>query len=321
MKAGPTILCTACLAISVHQFATGANIAHSTVKWNNVRANVVYSNLTSPNVKVTPALARRGTGSSEGFGSMVARLKPTAAITGTFFCTRSLQPTGDIVIEGRQLHTGSVGTGLCITREGRVEFRSMKAGRTSDWQDCEAVMCAGPTLVRNGKYAVSPKSEGFRDPGLFGRKRRAAVGLTKNNKLAMVTVDKAITLGELAKIMMHIGAVDAVDMDGGSSTALCYRGKIVSRPGRNLTNLLVVYETPTLYASSRSQLAPNMPRYTAAPAPAAPAPSVMASGGPILSNLLPKPSTTPVSDAIYWNAYRPNVGRHGGPQVIGSRPD
>lgn len=319
MKTRLTILCTACFALSAQQFAVAANVSYARVEWNHVRANVVYANMTSSSVRVTPALARRGTGSSESFGSMVGRLRPTAAITGTFFCTRSLQPTGDIVIEGRRMHTGSVGTGLCITGDGRVDFKPMKDGRVSGWQDYKAVMCAGPTLVRNGKYAVSPKSEGFRDPGLFGRKRRAAVGLTGNNKLAMVTVDKAVTLGELAKIMIHIGAVDAVDMDGGSSTALCYRGKIVSRPGRSLTNLLVVYETPTLYASCRSQLAPNMPTHTADSTRETRSPSVMASGGPLLSSLLPKPSTTPVSDAIYWNAYWPNVGRHGGIQVIGSR--
>ncbi len=310
MKHRLLILCTAFIALSIREPALGASISYARTTWNRIAANIVYVNMNSPNVRVTPALAKKGTGSSEGFGSIVKRLHPTAAITGTFFCTRSLQPTGDIVIEGRQMHHGSVGTGLCIMDDGRVEFKTLKDGRASGWQGCTAVMCGGPTLVRAGKVALAPKSEGFSDPEIFRQKRRVAAGLTKSNKLLMVAVDKPVSLSDLAKLMIHLGAVDAIDLDGGSSTALYYRGKIVSRPGRSLTNLLVVYESPSQYAAYRSRLAPKMPQLASVTQPA----PILDDG--IISDLFGKrPKLCPAY------ALRPlSPGAQDGLQVISSKP-
>jgi len=313
MKRGLLILCTAFIALSAPESALAANVSYVRTVWNHTSANVVQVNMDSPNIRVTPALAKHGAGSSEGFKSMVNRLHPIAAITGTFFCTRSLQPTGDIVIEGKPMHLGCVGTGLCIMDDGRVEFKSLKDGRASGWQGCRTVICGGPTLVRHGRVTLAPRSEGFRDPGFFRQKRRSAVGLTKSNKLLMVTVDKPIYLSDLAKLLIHLGAVDAVDLDGGSSTALYYRGKIVSRPERRLTNLLVVYESPSQYAAYRSELAPKMPQIAIAAEPAA----VLGDG--ILSDLFGKaPKLTP-ADALRRYSH-PLPDPQNGLQVISSKP-
>ncbi|MBP6963364.1 MAG: phosphodiester glycosidase family protein [Armatimonadetes bacterium] len=269
MRTRMTLLFAVSFLLYAAELAYGENVSYTKVRWSGVSANVVYVNMASPNVRVTPALAKNGTGTSETFGAMVERLNPTAAITGTFFCTRSYRPTGDIVIEGKLVHSGSVGVALCVTDQGRVDFKSMREGRTSDWAGCRTVLCTGPTLVRNGKPSVAPKSEGFRDPEIFRRKPRTAVGMTDSNKLILVTTSTPVYLSELAKVMRHLGAVDALNLDGGSSTALYYRGSTIVRPARSMTNLLVVYETPKLYASYRSQLAPNMPRTTVASRPAA----------------------------------------------------
>lgn len=259
MRTRMTLLFAVSFLLYAADFAHGANVSYAKVRWSGVSASVVYVNMSSPNVRVTPALAKNGTGTTETFGSMIKRLNPTAAITGTFFCTKSYQPTGDIVIEGKRVHSGSVGVALCITDEGAVRFKTMSEGRASAWSGCQAVLCTGPSLVRNGKLSVAPKSEGFRDPEIFRRKPRTAVGMTKSNRLILVTVSKSVYLSELAKVMRHLGAVDALNLDGGSSTALYYRGSTIAKPARSMTNLLVVYETPDLYASYRSQLAPNMP--------------------------------------------------------------
>lgn len=207
-----------------------------------------------------------------------------------------------------------------MTEDGKVEFRKLGDGRRSQWSGCRSVICGGPTLVRKGKIALAPKSEGFRDPGVFMRKRRAAVGLTEHNKLLFVTVDKPIHLTDLAKLMLHLGATDAVDMDGGSSTALYCHGKVISRPGRSLTNLLVLYDSPEQYASYRSQLAPNMPAPAGLLASRKPAQSVIASDGPLLDSLASGHSTAPVLDLIRWDAYRPTAPGYGNRQTIGSRP-
>lgn len=246
------------IAIWTSCFAqAGQDVVYSRAYWGGIPAHVVTVNLNSPDVKVTAALAQNGAGTSESFSSMLNRLQPAAAITGTFFCTRSLLPTGDIVIEGTPVYTGCVGKAMCITPLNTVEFVPYIKGHRAGWDGFETVLSAGPTLVQNGAVCLFPRDEGFSDPALFGRKMRTAVGVTADNQLLLVAVQKPIYMKELAKIMLHLGAVNAVDLDGGSSTALYYDGKQIARPGRRLTNLLVVYENQNDYYMHRQALAPQ----------------------------------------------------------------
>lgn len=245
--------------------AIGADIKYYRAQWNGIPAHVVSADLNSPDLKVTVSIAEYGAGKSETFGSMVRRTRPDAAITGTFFCTRRLLPTGDIVIDGTRVHTGSVGKGICFTALNTVEFVPYKQGHASGWQGFETVLCAGPTLVENGSLRLVPRAEGFSDPALFGKKRRAALGVTEDNRLLMVVVDTPVYLRTLAKIMLHLGAVDAVDLDGGSSAAMYCNGRIISAPGRRLTNILAVYDNHADYYAHRAALAPHFRRPMVAP--------------------------------------------------------
>ena len=234
-----------------------SDIVYFRTSWDTALVHVVSINLNSPDSKVTVALARNGAGTSESFTSMLNRLRPSVAITGTFFCTRSLLPTGDIVIEGIRVHEGSLGTGVCFTPANTIEFVSFRQGHNSVWQGYKTVLCAGPRLVRNGALSLAPRAEGFTDPALFGNKKRTALGVTEGNRLLLVVVETPVYLRTLAKIMLHLGAVDAVDLDGGSSSALYCDGRVITRPKRKLTNLLVVYDNPTRYYAHRQGLAPQ----------------------------------------------------------------
>lgn len=249
----------ACLLIAcfASEACTSNDVSYRKRWVQGVTANVVVANLNSPNVKVSPALAEHGVGTAEGFGSMLCRLQPAAAITGTFFCVNSLRPVGDLVIDGNALSFGSVGTAICFTADNRVEFKSTKQGQAEKWFKYVSVVCGGPRLVRDGVARVDPRSEGFRDPGFFRPAARSAIGVTKENKLLLVTVNREIYLSHMARIMRDLGAIDAMNLDGGSSTALYCDGKVPSHPGRRLTNLLVVYDSLEKYARVRSILCPS----------------------------------------------------------------
>jgi hypothetical protein len=257
MRTRIILLAVATLAQIHSPASSSSNMSHTIVKWNGMNVHVVTSNLNSPNLRVAPVLARNGAGNSETFTSIIHRTQPTAAITGTFFCTHSLLPTGDIVIEGRRVHIGSVGMGVCFTPQNTVRFVPLKEGHRTGWAGYNAVICAGPTLVRNGYIHLAPRDEGFSDPGLFVKKQRTALGVTSDNKLLMVVAKSPIYLRTIAKIMRDLGAVDAVNLDGGSSAALYYDGRVLSRPGRKLTNLLAVYDSPYSYCAHRESFAPE----------------------------------------------------------------
>ncbi len=208
---------------------------------NGFGCHVVQINLGSPTVKVTPILSLRFPGGAEPMSTICARERPVAAITGTFFSKTSLLPIGDIMIDGRLVHFGGMGSALAITPDNQASFRRIPYGRRQDWGPFETVMAAGPMLVEGGKVALAPAHEQFRDPHVLGRASRTGVGLTANNKLLMVATRENVSLWEFAKVMLALGCTDAINLDGGSSTGLYYRGSMVVRPGRTLVNLLAVY--------------------------------------------------------------------------------
>jgi exopolysaccharide biosynthesis protein len=244
-----------CLSVGAPSHAN-SSIAYNLHRINGVPAHVVTVNLNDPRVRVTVKTSQNGIGTAETYRSFIRRTQPAAAITGTFFSTSTLLPVGDIVIRGLQRHSGPAGTAFCITPENGVVFQPRQWGRTYDWSAYDTVLSTGPTLIRDGRIVLSPRDEGYRDPSLFTQRPRTAIGHTKHNKLLMVAVNRPIYLGDMARILRSLGAVDAVGLDGGSSSALYHMGRTYVQPQRSLTNLLVVYRAPkataTRVASVRS---------------------------------------------------------------------
>ncbi len=217
---------------------------------------VITVDLNNPQVRVGVVTAQR-IGAAEPIWTLLARARPTAAVTGTYFSTRSKLPIGDIVIEGERVHFGGLGTALCITYDNQVRFIRPPRHRQVSWRDYRLVLGAGPRLLQNGRLALYPPGEGFRDPRVYAAVPRTAVGVTRHNKLLMVVITRPVSLRTLAKIMQRLGATDAIALDGGLSTSFYYRRKLSVVPGRRLTNLLVVYENSADYESALSRLKPT----------------------------------------------------------------
>ena len=58
-------------------------------------------------------------------------------------------------------------------------------------------------------------------------------------KLVIVSTSSA-SIQQMRELMLQLGCVEAVNLDGGASTALAYQGKLVRTPGRQLTTTLQV---------------------------------------------------------------------------------
>lgn len=246
-----SLLCTLPAALA------SESVAYSKSFIRGVPVHIITVNLNARNIVVTPAIARHGIGTAEGFGSMLSRLKPCAAITGTYFCVKSLIPVGDIVVSGKRLNSGDIRTVACFNPQSGVAFRPVRELRKSHTETYPFALASGPRLVTYGVPGVYPHDEGFRDSHLYMKARRSALGVTKQNKLLLVTVDRPIYLSKLAWIMRELGAYHAINLDGGSSTALHYKGRSICHPGRSMTNLVVVYDSASQFASAKSELAPS----------------------------------------------------------------
>lgn len=119
-----------------------------------------------------------------------------------------------------------------------------------DWNDMEYAVAAGPVLVRDGQKYIP--NQNFQDDIFLGKAPRTAIGFTKDNKLIILTVDgrqknvsEGATLSELADLMLHFGAYQAMNFDGGGSTQMVVNGYLVNTPSENpprkVTNAIVIY--------------------------------------------------------------------------------
>lgn len=219
----------------------GLAVGYARSQVAGVWTHVVTVDLNAPGVEVRPLVppaARR-----ERFGRLVGRARPVAAINGTFFDPPSGAVLGSLVHEGALVREGWLGSAIRIDLDGMGSLLPLKrrSGRHFDWSDTRFAISSGPTLIQDGVLALNPKAEGFRDRSVYRAARRSALGLTGGNKLLLVSISRAITLKRLALAMRALGCRDAVNLDGGTSSALYYRGRHLVRAGRALTNAVGVF--------------------------------------------------------------------------------
>lgn len=113
-------------------------------------------------------------------------------------------------------------------------------------------------LLAGGKFALDLKAESIGASFSTTRHPRTAVGVTAEGKLLFVTVDgrqaglsRGASLTELAGIMLALGAVEAVNLDGGGSSACAVRGAVANSPSEGVErpvadSLLVFAEESTM---------------------------------------------------------------------------
>jgi hypothetical protein len=122
------------------------------------------------------------------------------------------------------------------------------------------IVGAGPRLLAGGRVRVRSSAEGFSRlsaPWFHGsfvaaRHPRTLAGVRSDGSLLLVTVDgrrpgwsAGVTLREAARLMRSLGAREALNLDGGGSTAMAVRGRTVNRPSdpageRPVSSALVV---------------------------------------------------------------------------------
>jgi len=124
-----------------------------------------------------------------------------------------------------------------------------------DWSKTPNAVGGGPTLLSNGANKITAKQEGFPDSFSVTRHPRTAVGRTKSGDIWWVVVDGrskhsvGASLEELAEIMRRLDCVDAINLDGGGSSAMVLGGTAVNHPSSNIQRAVangVVFKIPTV---------------------------------------------------------------------------
>jgi len=108
----------------------------------------------------------------------------------------------------------------------------------------ETIVNGGPQLVRNGREEITQARDGFVHPGdpsfaygfVVKRNPRTFAGADGQGRTVLVTVDGrsttdlGLSVPETADVARSLGLVDAINLDGGGSTAMAVRGQLVTHP-------------------------------------------------------------------------------------------
>lgn len=112
---------------------------------------------------------------------------------------------------------------------------------------------AGPLLLKNGNISLDGKLENFQAGFDTQSADRSAIATTKEKgKLLLATVQAAPegvapNLLQTAEVLKKIGAVDALNLDGGSSSTLFLGGNVLNRSITEIApvhNAIAVFITP-----------------------------------------------------------------------------
>ncbi|MFC3800407.1 phosphodiester glycosidase family protein [Cohnella sp. GCM10012308] len=210
-------------------------------------AQVVTVALLHPDVRLDTVLAGDKIGKVEELGSMAKRAKARVAINGTFFdayTDSDFKVPYGYIAGGGKLKKNSSGDKRATFLYDAHQLAEIVPGLSFmerfNQGAVEGAVQAGPRLVANGKVALDIAGEGFKDPKILTNGgARSAIGITKDHRLILLTTGGA-TIPQLAELMKQAGAWQAMNLDGGASSGLWVDGKYVTKPGRLLSNSLVV---------------------------------------------------------------------------------
>ncbi|MGZ4196197.1 MAG: phosphodiester glycosidase family protein [Solirubrobacteraceae bacterium] len=175
-------------------------------------------------------------------GTVQATLNPQGRVLALGAPAGSLPP-GDSAVQAigsdaawLQAHA-QPGTRLVITEQlHKRNGAQFQVDRQTD------IVSAAPVLLRDGRLAIDAVTEGVLDPRDLNnysfsadRHARTIAGIDRRGRLLLVTADgipgvsEGLTLTEEAHLMRSLGAVDAMNLDGGGSTSFVVDGTTINR--------------------------------------------------------------------------------------------
>ena len=183
--------------------------------------------------RVSVGVCRDGFNSKPGLllHEIAQRYDAVAAINGGAFEDTNGQgnggtPTGLVVSEGKLLHkanTSSIHDVVVGFNQDDILVFGKFTNAEAQEQGLRDALAFGPVLVYNGEPAPVKGASSGLNP-------RTAIGQRADGAVLMLVIDgrQSNSIGasyaDLIKVMLDYGAINAVNLDGGSSSMLYYKG-------------------------------------------------------------------------------------------------
>jgi len=235
--------------------SSGKEISYQTYPQQNSIVHIITIPHNS-NYKITPT----ATSDLATLKKFVIQSDAIAGINGGFFDPKNKLTTSYILQQGIVLADPRNNIGLIENRNiqpylgkilNRSEFRSYICGKNIHYDialhsdpiplrcQLQNALGAGPkilpieTSVQEGFVAYKNGRLVRNAIGTTSRNARSAIAITKNQDILLVLAaqrshkDSGMSLSELANFLLTLDVVKAMNLDGGSSSAISYQDKIV----------------------------------------------------------------------------------------------
>lgn len=106
---------------------------------------------------------------------------------------------------------------------------------SNDWDTLDYIVGGTPLLIYNHARIIDFESEKTIPTFLSNRHARTAIGVLPDGNWIFVVVDKTglfdgMTIYELSDLMVRLGCVHALNLDGGGSSTMVYEGVVKNSP-------------------------------------------------------------------------------------------
>jgi exopolysaccharide biosynthesis protein len=120
----------------------------------------------------------------------------------------------------------------------RLKYEDAEGNQIA-WNNVVTAIGAGPRVLKDGKIFIEAEQEGFKEAKILtAAAARSGIGIKADGSIVLVSVGQA-TIKELGGILLSIGAVQGMNLDGGASSGLYANGKLLTKPGRLISNSLL----------------------------------------------------------------------------------
>jgi exopolysaccharide biosynthesis protein len=211
------------------QVIAGAKTAHAINGLNRPRAD-------NELIVFTPEFHRTTLTEPNGLELIVRR--------GQVIEVRDLQGSGSIPADGYIISASGAARdwALKYLRRGvrvrmNLNLSPVEAAQTDLWKQATNVIGGGPQLIKNSRVEITNTAEKILPSFVSDGHPRTAIAKLKSGQILLVTVDGrqpgesiGMSLTMLADLLLEFGAVEAINLDGGGSTTMVIRNKLVNKP-------------------------------------------------------------------------------------------
>jgi exopolysaccharide biosynthesis protein len=137
-----------------------------------------------------------------------------------------------------------------------LDWAPTEAEQAGVWKQAGNIIGGGPQLIKNGRVEITNAAEKILPSFVSDGHPRTAIAKLKSGQILLATVDGrqpgesiGMSLTMLADLLIEFGAVEAINLDGGGSTTMVIRNKLVNKPSdatgeRPVSDAILVFPRP-----------------------------------------------------------------------------